>query len=167
MQMMNRLLYIYDFVFTFFVPYHVKLAGLLFGGMHAVFFFVFQQPFQHVKTHKLAHQKYMWYATFSQRSHLILTHFQRQINIFKTTFQHHFYVEFWRWNNVAFSTLLQLQYATIFQRWNAMIFKVVLRNWLPTIAVQYIFLPAYSPDLNPAELCFRKVKKYLKNTHQF
>lgn len=40
--------------------------------------------------------------------------------------------------------------------------EVVLRNWLPTIGVQYIFLPTYSPDLNPAELCFRKVKILLK-----
>lgn len=126
----------YDFVFTFFVPNHVKQAGLLFGGMHAFFFFVFQQPFQHVKTHKLVHQKYMWYATFYQRSHLILTHFQRQINIFKTTFQHHFYVEFWRWNNIAFSTLLQLQYATIFQRWNGMIFNL---RWFS--GIDYLQLP--------------------------
>ena len=40
--------------------------------------------------------------------------------------------------------------------------EVVLRNWLPTIGVQYIFIPTYSPDLNPAELCFRKVKILLK-----
>jgi transposase len=40
--------------------------------------------------------------------------------------------------------------------------EVVLRNWLPTIGVQYMFLPTYSPDLNPAEQCFRKVKTLMK-----
>lgn len=39
----------------------------------------------------------------------------------------------------------------------------VLRNWLPTVGMEYLFLPAYSPDLNPAEQCFRKVKKLLKS----
>jgi transposase len=36
--------------------------------------------------------------------------------------------------------------------------EAVLRNWLPTIGMQYLFLPTYSPYLNPAEQCFRKVK---------
>lgn len=39
----------------------------------------------------------------------------------------------------------------------------ILRNWLPTIGAEYLFLPTYSPDLNPAEQCFRKVKTLLKN----
>jgi transposase len=38
----------------------------------------------------------------------------------------------------------------------------VLQNWLPTVGLEYIFLPTYSPDLNPAEQCFRNVKTILK-----
>ena len=37
-----------------------------------------------------------------------------------------------------------------------------LNNYLPTVGVEYVFLPTYSPDLNPAEQVFRKVKKILK-----
>lgn len=40
--------------------------------------------------------------------------------------------------------------------------EVVLRNWLPTIGIQYLNLPSYSLHLNPAEFCFRKVKILLK-----
>lgn len=39
----------------------------------------------------------------------------------------------------------------------------ILRNWLSTIGAEYLFLPTYSPDLNPAVQCFRKVKTFLKN----
>ena len=41
--------------------------------------------------------------------------------------------------------------------------KRVLRNWLQTVGMEYLFLPAYSPDFNPAQQCFRKVKKMLKS----
>lgn len=135
--MMNRLLYMDSTILCSHSLFQIMLNKQGYYLAECTrFFFVFQQPFQHVKTHKLVHQKYMWYATFYQRSHLILTHFQRQINIFKTTFQHNFYVEFWRWNNVAFSTLLQLQYATIFQRWNGMIFNL---RWFS--GIDYLQLP--------------------------
>ncbi|XP_062566090.1 uncharacterized protein LOC134228449 [Saccostrea cucullata] len=39
----------------------------------------------------------------------------------------------------------------------------ILRNWLPTIGVDVLFLPTYSPDLNPAEKCFLKVKTLIKS----
>lgn len=39
----------------------------------------------------------------------------------------------------------------------------ILRRYLPVYGVDYLFLPAYSPDLNPAEQCFRKVKTLIKS----
>lgn len=41
--------------------------------------------------------------------------------------------------------------------------KRILRNWLPTIGAEYLFLPTYSLKLNPTEQCFRKMKTLLKN----
>ena len=37
----------------------------------------------------------------------------------------------------------------------------VLEDWLLQMGIELIFMPAYSPDLNPVELCFNKVKGLL------
>ena len=34
--------------------------------------------------------------------------------------------------------------------------------YLARMGIQYLFLPTYSPDLNPAENCFSKLKSVLK-----
>jgi transposase len=39
----------------------------------------------------------------------------------------------------------------------------ILTPYLGQMGISYRFLPTYSPDLNPAEQCFRKVKKRLKS----
>lgn len=38
----------------------------------------------------------------------------------------------------------------------------ILRPYLGQLGIDYLFLPAYSPDLNPAENCFGKIKSLLK-----
>ena len=40
--------------------------------------------------------------------------------------------------------------------------EVLLYNFYMQMGVEYIFLPTYSPDFNPAELAFSKIKKLLK-----
>lgn len=40
--------------------------------------------------------------------------------------------------------------------------EIILTNWLNRQGIQYIFLPAYSPDMNPVESCFSKLKSVLK-----
>ena len=35
-------------------------------------------------------------------------------------------------------------------------------NFLDRMGIEYLFLPTYSPDLNPAENCFQKIKSLLK-----
>jgi transposase len=37
-----------------------------------------------------------------------------------------------------------------------------LRNWLGQMNIGYVFTPTYSPDFNPAECCFSKMKSVLK-----
>ena len=37
----------------------------------------------------------------------------------------------------------------------------VLEDWLHQMGIELISMPAYSPDLNPVELCFNKVKGLL------
>ena len=36
-----------------------------------------------------------------------------------------------------------------------------LARWLATQDIDYVFTPKYSPDMNPAEYCFSKIKKLL------
>ncbi len=38
----------------------------------------------------------------------------------------------------------------------------VLTNWLGSLGIEYIFLPTYSPDLNPIEKCFNEIKMKFK-----
>ena len=37
----------------------------------------------------------------------------------------------------------------------------ILEVWLEEMGIELIYLPTYSPDLNPIELCFNKVKALL------
>ncbi|XP_061186305.1 uncharacterized protein LOC133194343 [Saccostrea echinata] len=50
----------------------------------------------------------------------------------------------------------------VFSPWDCLVVRI-LRTYLPTLGIDYLFLPAYSPDMNPAEQCFRKVKTLLKS----
>ena len=38
--------------------------------------------------------------------------------------------------------------------------QLILARYLANQGREYVFLPSYSPDLNPAEFCFRHVKSY-------
>ena len=40
--------------------------------------------------------------------------------------------------------------------------ETALRNWLQQYNIQYSFTPKYSPDFNPVELCFSKLKTLMK-----
>ena len=42
----------------------------------------------------------------------------------------------------------------------------VLEDWLHEMGIELIFTPTYSPDLNPVELCFNKVKGLLNGDLQ-
>ena len=42
----------------------------------------------------------------------------------------------------------------------------VLEDWLHEMGIELIFTPAYSPDLNPVELCFNKIKGLLNGDLQ-
>jgi hypothetical protein len=41
----------------------------------------------------------------------------------------------------------------------------VLSQYLHMQGIEYVFTPSYSPDMNPAEMCFRHIKTVLKNDH--
>ena len=41
--------------------------------------------------------------------------------------------------------------------------QLILARYLANQGIEYVFLPSYSPDLNPAEFCFRHVKILLKD----
>lgn len=43
-----------------------------------------------------------------------------------------------------------------------MITIVILNEWVCTRGVKLIYLPPYSPDLNPIEECFSFVKHYIR-----
>lgn len=56
----------------------------------------------------------------------------------------------------------------VFQKENVSLWTMPLSTrYLPVYGVDYLFLhvPAYSPDLNPAEQCFRKVKTLMKSDY--
>ena len=40
--------------------------------------------------------------------------------------------------------------------------QLILGRYLANQGIQYVFLPTYSPDLNPVELCFRHIKTLMK-----
>lgn len=41
----------------------------------------------------------------------------------------------------------------------------VLRNWLAQRGIDLIYTPVYSPDFNPVEFCFNKIKTCIKRHH--
>ncbi len=41
----------------------------------------------------------------------------------------------------------------------------ILKNYFEDFNIEYIFLPKYSPDLNPVEACFMKMKTLLKQQY--
>lgn len=43
--------------------------------------------------------------------------------------------------------------------------EIILGNYFAQIGVDYVFLPTYSPDFNPCENCFSKIKTLLKSTN--
>ena len=38
----------------------------------------------------------------------------------------------------------------------------ILEEWFGTMGIELLYTPSYSPDLNPIELCFNKIKCELK-----
>ena len=42
----------------------------------------------------------------------------------------------------------------------------ILEVWLEEMGIELIYLPTYSPDLNPIEFCFNKVKTLLNGEFQ-
>ena len=42
----------------------------------------------------------------------------------------------------------------------------ILEVWLEEMGIKLIYLPTYSPDLNPIEFCFNKVKTLLNGEFQ-
>lgn len=40
--------------------------------------------------------------------------------------------------------------------------ELVVSNFLDRMGIEYMFLPTYSPDLNPVESCFSQIKSILK-----
>lgn len=76
------------------------------------------------------------------------------------------YVEFWCKlieNNVirAGDIVVVDNCKTHASSWSAF----VVEQLLTSAGIQYVFLPAYSPELNPAELVFAKVKKICSHLH--
>ena len=43
--------------------------------------------------------------------------------------------------------------------------EVLLTNWFDDLGIELVYLPTYSPDLNPVENCFNKLKTLLKRDH--
>ena len=42
--------------------------------------------------------------------------------------------------------------------------QLILARYLTNQGIEYVFLPTYSPDLNPVEFCFRHIKILLKDS---